>query len=46
MSTFSVKVRTETGTFHYERIGTSSAKVHEDEAERFGNLCAVTVVAK
>lgn len=46
MSTFSVKVRTEQGTFRYDRLGFTSAQVHEDESNRHGNLCAVTVVAK
>ncbi|MEJ7804310.1 MAG: hypothetical protein WKG03_00090 [Telluria sp.] len=47
MSTYNVKVRTETGErHHFDQIASSSADAIDAAAARFGYLCAVLVTAK
>lgn len=47
MSTFSVKVRTETGERHdFDQLAFTSADAHAAAAARFGYLCNVMVKPK
>jgi hypothetical protein len=46
MKKFNVHVRTSGGDHFFEGAGNTSAEVHEEAADRFGNLCAVLVTPK
>ncbi len=47
MSTFSVKVRTESGErHHFDQLARTSAEAHDAAAARFGYLCNVLVKPK
>ena len=46
MKKFNVHVRTSGGDHYFEGAGNTSAEVHEEAADRFGNLCAVFVTPK